>query len=98
MHDTTQLRRLPWREDDRSVFVSPGDGIVNRLADILEEELIETAQTDAARARGLADDVEATTPELRAALRFVAHSVDDAALVATLRGERLGLESPEPSD
>ncbi|MFI1417314.1 sulfatase [Streptomyces sp. NPDC020731] len=100
MHDTTQLRRLPWREGDRPAFVSPGDGIVNRLADALEAELIETAQTDATRARGLADDAGATPPELRTALRFVAHSVEEAVLVAVLRGERLGLglDSPEVPD
>ncbi|MFI5568939.1 hypothetical protein ACIA6T_16630 [Streptomyces sp. NPDC051740] len=97
MHDTTQLRRLPWREDDRPVFVPQGDGIVNRLADVLEAELIETARADAARARGLADDTGATRPELRTALRFVAHSVEEAVLVAVLRGERLGLSGPEPS-
>ncbi|MFJ8546806.1 sulfatase [Streptomyces sp. NPDC093586] len=96
MHDTTQLRRLPWQEDGRPAFVPPGDGIVNRLADVLEAELIETAQADAIRARSLADDTRATMPELRTALRFVAHSLDDAALVATLRGERLGLDSSEP--
>ena len=43
MPDTTRLRRLPWREDDRPAFVPPGDGLVNRLADALETELIETA-------------------------------------------------------
>lgn len=35
MPDTTRLRRLPWREDDRPAFVPPGDGLVNRLADAL---------------------------------------------------------------
>ena len=94
MPDTTRLRRLPWREDDRPAFVPPGDGLVNRLADALETELIETAQADAARARDLADEAAATPAELRAALRFVAHSAEDAALVAVLRGERLGLDGP----
>ncbi|GAA1417435.1 hypothetical protein GCM10009601_11450 [Streptomyces thermospinosisporus] len=97
MHDTTQLRRLPWQEGDRPAFVSPGDGIVSRLADAFEAELIETARSDARRARSLADDAGATPPELRTALRFVAHSAEDAILVAVLRGERLGLNSPEPS-
>ncbi|MFJ2947889.1 hypothetical protein ACIO8H_09660 [Streptomyces sp. NPDC087226] len=98
MHDPTQLRRLPWREDDRPAFVPPGDGFVNRLADALEAELIETAQVDVARARGLAEDSGASPPELRMALRFVARSPDDAALVAVLRGERLGLGGPGAPD
>ncbi|CAL9597771.1 hypothetical protein [Streptomyces sp. enrichment culture] len=97
MHDLVQLRRLPWREDGRPAFVSHGDGVVNRLADVLEQELVETAQADADRAGQLADDPKATEPELRAALRYVAHSLDDAALVATLRGERLGLERAKPT-
>ncbi|MGA5280095.1 hypothetical protein ACPCSK_06650 [Streptomyces griseoincarnatus] len=69
-------------------------GSSTQLADALETELIETAQADAARARDLADEAAATPAELRAALRFVAHSAEDAALVAVLRGERLGLDGP----
>ncbi|PGH49940.1 hypothetical protein [Streptomyces sp. Ru87] len=95
MTDITQLRRLPWQEDDRPAFVSPGDGIVNRLADVLEDQMIDTARLDAARARALADDSKATPAEMRTALRFLAGSLQDAALVATLRGERLGLEDDD---
>ncbi|CDR07371.1 hypothetical protein [Streptomyces iranensis] len=69
--------------------MTPGNGIVNRLADIMEAELIESAKADAARARALADDPAASGAELRTALRYLAHAVEDAAKVASLRAERL---------
>ncbi|MFD7499924.1 hypothetical protein [Streptomyces sp. NPDC059850] len=91
------LRRLPWTSDDgKDAFVAPGDGIVNHMADALEAELVETAKADAERARSLAEDPKASAVEMRVALRFLAHSLDDTAMVADLRAERLpSLDSEE---
>ncbi|WP_434795186.1 hypothetical protein WN979_14475 [Streptomyces albidoflavus] len=89
MHETTRLRRLPWDEDGRAAFVSPGDGFVNRLANAIEVEIIETARNDARRALALAGDPSVSRAELQVAVRYLASAVQDAALVADLRGERL---------
>ncbi|MGW1028809.1 hypothetical protein ACWD4J_34890 [Streptomyces sp. NPDC002577] len=83
------LRRLPWEDEGRAAFVTPGDGIVNAVADAMEANMIETAREDARRALALADDQDASKAEMLVALRYVAHAVQDVALVADLRGERL---------
>ncbi|MBQ0986366.1 hypothetical protein KBZ10_17985 [Streptomyces sp. F63] len=90
----TRLRRLPWSNDaDRPSFVESGDSFLNRLADTLEGQMIETAQDDADKARDLVADPDATAEEMRKALGYLAGSLRDAALVATLRGERLNIDS-----
>ncbi|MFJ7785749.1 hypothetical protein ACIQY8_24205 [Streptomyces albidoflavus] len=89
MNDTIRLRRLPWQEGDKPAFVNPGDGMVTRLADAMEAEMIETAQSDARRALALAGDPSVSRAELQVAVRYLASAVQDAALVADLRGERL---------
>ncbi|MFC6064510.1 hypothetical protein [Streptomyces ochraceiscleroticus] len=47
------------------------------------------ARTDVSRGRALAGDPEASGAELRRAVRYLARAVEDAALVADLRAERL---------
>lgn len=89
MSNPTHLRRLPWQEGGRAAFVSPGDGMVNRMADAIEEQIIETAQSDARRALALAGDPGVSRAELGIAIQYLSSAVQDAALVAELRGERL---------
>lgn len=83
------LRRLPWTDGGRTAYVPLGDGLVNHLADVMEGEMLVMARTDVARGRALAGDPEASGAELRRAVRYLAQAVEDAALVADLRGERL---------
>jgi hypothetical protein len=86
----TTLRRLPWTTDEgKPAFVPAGNGIVNHLADVLEAEMIATAEMDRERALAVADDPAASKPELRLAIRYLAHAAQDAASVAELRAERL---------
>ncbi|WP_030619141.1 hypothetical protein [Streptomyces sclerotialus] len=84
------LRRLPWTDEGRAAFVPPGDGLVNDLADAVEGEMLGMARADASRGRALADDPAASGVELRGAVWYLARAVEDAALVADLRAERLG--------
>ncbi|MBA2948060.1 hypothetical protein [Streptomyces himalayensis] len=88
------LRRLPWgAENGGHAYVTPGDGIVNGIADAMEEGMLLTAQEDAERATALAADPYASLAELRVAVRYLAHAVADAVKVAELRGERLPMTS-----
>ncbi|MEU6116252.1 hypothetical protein ABZ840_17180 [Streptomyces sp. NPDC047117] len=88
------LRRLPWTEEGRAAYVPPGDGIVNHLADLMEAEMLVAAEADASRGRALAGDPAASSAELRTAVQYLAHAVEEAALVAGLRAERLlGVEA-----
>jgi hypothetical protein len=92
----TRLRRLPWEEDGKPVYLAT-DGeasFLARMADTMEEGMLTTAEVDMTRALSVADDVDATRPELKTAVRFLAHAVADAVEVARLRGERLGV-APE---
>lgn len=98
MSNPTHLRRLPWDEDGRAAFVSPGDGFVNRLANAIEVEIIETARNDARRALSLARDPGVSRAELLAAVQYLSSAVQDAALVADLRGERLPVTEPGVED
>ncbi|MGW9026738.1 hypothetical protein ACWGQ5_21625 [Streptomyces sp. NPDC055722] len=94
------LRRLPWTDGDKTAYVTPGDGIVNAIADAMESGILVTAREDVARARSLAADMAASRAELRMAIQYLARGVEDVALVADLRGERLGMEAAEdaPAD
>lgn len=93
MTDTTQLRQLPWNgPEGQTAYVPQGDGIVNRLADVMEAELIETARADVARALAMAADPKVSEGEMRMALRYLASSLQDAAKVADLRAARLPYE------
>ncbi|MFI0219144.1 hypothetical protein [Streptomyces lydicus] len=68
---------------------SDGDGTVTRLADATEAEILIMARMDVERARSLTDDSSVSRAELRLALRYLARAVEDAAMVADLRAERL---------
>ncbi|MER7394824.1 hypothetical protein ABT381_04820 [Streptomyces sp. NPDC000151] len=83
------LRRLPWTEEGRAAYVPLGDGIVNHLADVMEAEILGTAKADVSRARALVGDSAASRTELCRAVQYLACAVEDAALVADLRAERL---------
>ncbi|OAH11579.1 hypothetical protein [Streptomyces jeddahensis] len=84
------LRRLPWNaENGGNAFVTPGDGIVNGIADAMEASMLLTAQEDAKRATALAEDPYVSLAELRVAVKYLAHAVAEAVKVAELRGERL---------
>jgi len=100
-HGTTAqpLRRLPWTtEAGHPAYVPFGDGAVTRIAEAMEVSILESARFDARRARAVIGEPTTTVNELRAALRTLAHAVDDAVNVAELRGERLDSEEgiPQP--
>ncbi|MFE7159157.1 hypothetical protein [Streptomyces sp. NPDC057636] len=86
---TQPMRRLPWTDDGRDAYTPQGNGVINTIADTMEASMITTARDDARRARELADDPGASRCEMRTALRYLAHAVEDTALVADLRLERL---------
>ncbi|MFM9669304.1 hypothetical protein [Streptomyces galilaeus] len=87
------LRRLPGiAADGRTAFVTPGEGIINRLGDAMEGATIVAAKESIDRARQLANDHAASTAELRIALRVLAAGTESVIEVATLRGERLGMD------
>ncbi|MEU6650486.1 hypothetical protein ABZ904_13800 [Streptomyces sp. NPDC046900] len=88
----SNLRRLPWEDNGKPAYVTPGDGPVNAIADAMEASILVTARNDVRRAQALAADSAASRAELRMAVQYLARAVEDAALVADLRGERLGLD------
>jgi hypothetical protein len=91
------LRRLPWQDNGKPAYVTPGSGPINALADATEASILATAREDVQRARALAADPAVSRAELRMAVQYLARAVEDAALVADLRGERLDVD-PEPLD
>ncbi|MFD0033711.1 hypothetical protein ACFVJK_36855 [Streptomyces sp. NPDC127172] len=86
---TQPMRRLPWTDDGRDAYTPQGNGLINTIANAMEASMIATARADAKRARDLAEDPDASRLEMRTALRYLAHAVEDTALVADLRLERL---------
>ncbi|MFF1400460.1 hypothetical protein ACFVZD_42730 [Streptomyces sp. NPDC058287] len=90
-----QLRRLPWRENDKAAYLSTGGGVslIGAMADAMEEGMLATAEADASRATTLTEDVSASRAELRMAVRYLCHAIADAVEVARLRGERLPLDA-----
>ncbi|MQY11271.1 hypothetical protein SRB5_13860 [Streptomyces sp. RB5] len=90
------LRRLPWTDEGRPAYVPVGDGMVNRIADAMELEILAGALRDAGRAEDLVRAVETSLAELRTAVKWLAHALRDAVDVAVLRGERLGVEEGKP--
>ncbi|MFJ4727187.1 hypothetical protein ACIP44_12430 [Streptomyces diastaticus] len=98
MEDITHLRRVPWQEDTKPVFVNPDDGLITHLADVMEAEMLLSARNDARRALSLARDPGVSRAELLAAVQYLSSAVQDAALVADLRGERLPVTEPGVED
>ena len=89
----TRLRRLPGSlGSGRQALVPEGEGIINQLGDALEGATLVSAQLAIERARKLADDRAASTSEMRIALRVLSAETKDVIEVATLRGERLGMD------
>ncbi|MFE2608659.1 hypothetical protein ACFXDI_36280 [Streptomyces mirabilis] len=88
MHE--RLRRLPWSSmDGKTEYVTPGDGLINQIADSTEAHIISMARDDAAQALSMVERPEVPRAELRLALSKLASAVKDVAHVAELRGERL---------
>ncbi len=87
MSDT--LRRLPWTNDGRAAYVTPGNGTVNRLADQMEQSACAVAADLAQQATRVARDMGASAAEMRPLLALLAASVVDVVQVAELRRERL---------
>ncbi|MQY15244.1 hypothetical protein SRB5_54230 [Streptomyces sp. RB5] len=83
------LRRLPWTDEGRPAYVPLGDGMVNRIADAMELEILAGALRDARRAEDLGRVAGASVAEFRTVVAWLAHAVRDAVNVAVLRGERL---------
>ncbi|MGW6541912.1 hypothetical protein ACWGBH_03500 [Streptomyces massasporeus] len=95
MHEGTQLRRLPWREGDKDAFVTPGNGTVNRLADIMERMSLDQAEDLAREATAAVRNPKATVHDLKPLLRLLAAATVDAVSVARLRAERLGMDNED---
>ncbi|MGI5141816.1 MULTISPECIES: hypothetical protein [unclassified Streptomyces] len=89
------LRRLPWQDNGKDAYTPQGSGIVNAIADAMETSILVTSREDARRAQALAADSAASRAELRMAVQYLVRAVEDAAMVADLRGERLGIDSEE---
>jgi hypothetical protein len=70
-------------------YVTPGNGVINQIADSAEELTISTARNDAAYALTMVERPEVCRAELRLLVRKLASTIKDVATVAELRGERL---------
>ncbi|MFH9821617.1 hypothetical protein, partial [Streptomyces sp. NPDC017230] len=70
-------------------YVTPGEGVINQIADQTEAQIISAARDDVAYALSMAELPEASRAELRLIVRKLAGTVRDIANVAELRGERL---------
>lgn len=93
-----RLRRLPWTgPEGKTEYVTPGDGLINQLADSTEVHTITMALNDAAYALSMAERPEVSRGELCLMVRKLADSVKDVAHVAELRGERLTEPSYGPA-
>lgn len=56
-----RLRRLPWDgPEGKPSYVTPGDGVINQIADSTEEHIIGMARDDAAYALSMAERPEVT--------------------------------------
>ncbi|MGW3982425.1 hypothetical protein [Streptomyces mirabilis] len=85
-----RLRRLPWSgPGGKTEYVTPGDGVINQIADSTEAHIVSMARDDAAYAVTMAERPEVSRDELCALVRKLADTVKDVASVAELRGERL---------
>ena len=74
-----------------AAFVTPGDGVINTLADSIEESGLTLTEEAITRALAQADDFAVSRAELRVAIRVLAHAATEAVHVARLRGERLNM-------
>ncbi|MFF8473853.1 hypothetical protein [Streptomyces sp. NPDC015414] len=94
------LRRLPqsMNRDGRTEYVTPGTGIVNRIADTFEETALANLRDRLKRAENLVNDRDASSSEMRAALRLTIAEAREVLEVATLRGERLETLTPESDE
>ncbi|MEU6577121.1 hypothetical protein [Streptomyces sp. NPDC046805] len=91
-----RLRRLPWTSPDgKAEYVTPGDGVINQIADSTEVHIISMARDDAADALAMVERPEVCRAELALILRKLASAVNDVAHVAELRGERLTEPAPD---
>ncbi|MFE4719136.1 hypothetical protein ACFRLW_22350 [Streptomyces sp. NPDC056728] len=99
--NSVPLRRLPWMgPDDRPCFAAsdPG-GVIARLANRMEDQMLLMSKEDAIRAADLCQDEKASRIELRMVIGYLARAVGEAVFVADLRGERLSvLEDSEEED
>ncbi|MFJ8720949.1 hypothetical protein [Streptomyces sp. NPDC093269] len=85
-----RLRRLPWNgPEGKPEYVTPGEGVINQIADSTEAHIIGMARDDAAYALTMVELPEVSRAELCIVLRKLASAVKDVAHVAELRGERL---------
>lgn len=95
---THHLRRLPWTEAGKDAYVTPGDGIINRMADAAENMSLAQAEDLARQATRAARDPQASAQELRLLMRLLGAITQDAVNVAKLRGERLGMDNEDGED
>lgn len=93
---TDGLRRLPWNaESGVPAYLSTDDpnGFLSTVADSVEEALILDARNVEKLARTLVNSDHRLSPgELQHTLTRALEALSEALSVATMRGERLGIE------
>ena len=85
------MRRLPWNSPDGSpAYLASEGGFLSRLADDFENDVLEDAREVASVLRDIATG-PLGSGLLGDVLRRTADTLEAAALVGELRGERLGI-------
>jgi hypothetical protein len=96
MENPRPLRRLPWCEDGKPVYLSADtDGLLSRIADDIEARQIQSAAQVLALATPMLALGQATPPEATWIARRLGESLRDALAVAESRGVRLGIVDGE---
>lgn len=95
----TPLRRLPWAgPEGKAAYAQTDGGVIGRLADRMEDQMLLTAKEDTIRAADLCQDDNVSRAELKIVVGYLARAVGEAVLVADLRGERLSLRDDEDGE
>jgi predicted RNA-binding protein len=97
--NATPLRRLPWDgPEGKAAYAASDGGVISRLADRMEDQMLLTAKEDTIRAADLCQDDKVSRAELRIVVGYLARAVGEAVLVADLRGERLSVLTDSEED
>jgi hypothetical protein len=101
MHDSNgvQLRRLPWDgPEGQAAYAQTDGGVIGRLADRMEDQMLLMAKEDTIRAAELCQEEKVSRAELKIVVGYLARAVSEAVLVADLRGERLSVREDEDGE
>lgn len=97
--NATPLRRLPWESHDgKPCFAQTDGGMIGRLADRMEDQMLLGSKEDAIRAADLCRDEGVSRAELKIVVGYLARAVTEAVFVADLRGERLSVLTGSEED